>query len=68
MLAFIGRKLGDEIDTPVEENLFYEFNEMEDLSYYKQVLHVPNDVVSKPSVFMYIIAIQFQLSTFIASS
>ena len=38
MLAFIKEELGD--DAFVNGSAFYEFNDTEDLLYYKEVLHV----------------------------
>ena len=43
MLAFIKQKFGD--NAFVNGNAFYEFNETEDLLYYKEVLHVTTDEV-----------------------
>lgn len=44
MLEFIKQKLKIGGNKFVNGNAFYEFNETEDLLYYKEVLHVPNEV------------------------
>ena len=44
ILEFIKQKLKIGGNKFVNGNAFYEFNETEDLLYYKEVLHVPNEV------------------------